>query len=253
MPSFQYKRIECFDNTELFSSENENDYFPFHFHDFFCVSLITSGTEVLKNTEQEFIASAGTISITQLNEVHRNFSLSPNGYSYKTIYVNPEVLRHFSQKKPVLALERVIYDGPLFNNLLHLFSTESEPVQNWENCFKALAGHATNPDPKNSWATIFSRIDEMIETYPNKPIDTGWLAKKFCMSKFHFIREFKKAKGVTPQTYIMLYRLGQSKKLLLQNMPLNDIAYSQGFSDPSHFTNSFKKYFGVSPSRFVQP
>jgi hypothetical protein len=36
----------------------------------FFVSLVTSGTEILKNTGQEFIAPAGTISITQLNEVH---------------------------------------------------------------------------------------------------------------------------------------------------------------------------------------
>jgi len=83
-----------------------------------------------------------------------------------------------------------------------------------------------------------SLIDEIIASYPNKPIDTGWLCRKFCMSKYHFIREFKKAKGVTPQTYIMLYRLGKSKKLLLENAPLNDIAYLNGFCDPSHFTNS---------------
>ncbi|MEO6356965.1 MAG: AraC family transcriptional regulator [Ferruginibacter sp.] len=253
MPTFQYKRIESFDNTELFSSDNEQDYFPFHFHDFFCVSLITSGTEILKNTDQEFIAPAGTISITQLNEVHRNYSLGENGYCYKTIYVNPDVLRHFAGNKPVQALDRVIYNQPLFNNLLQLFNTAPANESELEKCFQSLASHATDPHPKNSWASVFYRIDEIIDAYPNKPIDTDWLAKKFCMSKFHFIREFKKAKGVTPQTYIMLYRLGQSKKLLLENVPFNDIAYTQGFYDPSHFTNSFKKYFGISPSRFVQP
>ncbi|CAN5395831.1 AraC family transcriptional regulator [soil metagenome] len=253
MPTFQYKRIESFDNTELFSSDNEQNYFPFHFHDFFCVSLITSGTEILKNTDQEFIAPAGTISITQLNEVHRNYSLGENGYCYKTIYVNPDVLRHFAGNKPVQALDRVIYNQPLFNNLLQLFNTAPANESELEKCFQSLASHATDPHPKNSWASVFYRIDEIIDAYPNKPIDTDWLAKKFCMSKFHFIREFKKAKGVTPQTYIMLYRLGQSKKLLLENVPFNDIAYTKGFYDPSHFTNSFKKYFGISPSRFVQP
>src|SRR6202012_5276573 len=101
MPSFEYKRINCFDGTELFSSENENDYFPFHFHDFYCVSLITKGTEILHNTEQEFISPAGTISITQLNETHRNYSLGDSGYSYKTVYVNPDVLRYFAGDRPV--------------------------------------------------------------------------------------------------------------------------------------------------------
>ncbi|HVV04953.1 MAG TPA: helix-turn-helix transcriptional regulator, partial [Puia sp.] len=68
----------------------------------------------------------------------------------------------------------------------------------------------------------------------------------------HFIRSFKKSKGVTPQTYIMLYRLGKTRKMLLEGAPLAEIAYSHGFYDPSHFTHSFKKYFGVSPSRYLQ-
>lgn len=251
MPSFDFRRINHFDNTELFSSENENDYFPFHFHDFFCVSLITNGTEILKNTEQEYIAPSGSISITQINEVHRNYSLSNNGYSYKTIYLNPAILTYYNNGKTVKALERVIYNKQLFQSLLRLFNAENVSIELWEDSFKELARYAVRPQQKNVWPASFSLIDEIIESYPNKPIDTDWLSQKFCMSKYHFIREFKKAKGVTPQTYIMLYRLGKSKKLLLENAPLNDIAYLNGFCDPSHFTNSFKKYFGITPSRYL--
>jgi len=251
MPSFDFRRINCFDNIELFSSENENDYFPFHYHDFFCVSLITSGTEILKNTEQEFIAPCGTISITQINEVHRNCSLSENGYSYNTIYLNPAILQYFNNRKPVNALETVIYNKQLFQNLFNLFNTPNASIQLWEDSFKALARYVVQPNQKNIWATSFSLIDEIIESYPDKPINTDWLCKKFCMSKYHFIREFKKAKGVTPQTYIMLYRLGKAKKMLIENAPLKDIAYLNGFCDPSHFTNSFKKYFGITPGRYL--
>jgi AraC-like DNA-binding protein len=251
MPSFDFKRLSCFDSTELFSSENENDYFPFHFHDFFCVSLITNGTELLKNTEQEFIAPSGSISITQLNEVHRNYSFCESGYSYKTIYVNPSVLQYFNQGKKIVALERVIYDKSLFQNLSGLFEEQNENTRLWEDSFRLLAAYSTNPDQKNAWQDSFSLIDEVIESYPNKPVDTDWLSKKFCMSKYHFIRQFKKAKGVTPQTYVMLYRLGKAKKMLLEKAPLQDIAYLNGFCDPSHFTNSFKKYFGVPPARYL--
>ena len=251
MPSFDFRRIDCFDNIELFSSENENDYFPFHYHDFFCVSLITSGTEILKNTEQAFIAPAGTISITQINEVHRNYSLSENGYSYKTIYLNPSILAYFNNSKSVNALERVIYNKELFQGLSKLFDTPDASIQLWEDNFKALARYAVQPNQKNIWAASFSLIDDIIDSYPNKPINTDWLCGKFCMSKYHFIREFKKAKGVTPQTYIMLYSLGKAKKMLIEKVPLKDIAYLNGFCDPSHFTNSFKKYFGIAPGRYL--
>ncbi len=251
MPSFDFRRINCFDNIELFSSENENAYFPFHYHDFFCVSLITNGTEILKNTEQEFIAPAGSISITQINEVHRNYSLAENGYSYKTIYINPAILQYFNNGKPVNALERVINNKQLFQGLSELFDNPDANIKLWENSFKALARFAVLPNQKNIWANSFLLLDEIIESYPDKPIDTDWLCRKFCMSKYHFIREFKKAKGVTPQTYIMLYRLAKAKKMLIENAPLKDVAYLNGFCDPSHFTNSFKKYFGIAPGKYL--
>src|SRR5258708_25557922 len=113
MHSFDFTRLAIMDNIELFSSENEHNYFPFHFHDYYCVSLITNGTELLHNTRQEFIAPAVTISITQANEVHRNYSLSEAEYSNKTIYVNPHLPAYFNKGKKEVQLDRIIDYRPL--------------------------------------------------------------------------------------------------------------------------------------------
>ncbi|PZR29014.1 MAG: hypothetical protein DI535_04715 [Citrobacter freundii] len=244
MANFEFKRLDTLDNLELFSSENENDYFPFHFHDYYCVSLITNGTELLRNTQQEFVAPSGTISITQANEVHRNYSLSETGYSYKTLYVNPDVLTYFNHGHRVAALDRVIDDPRLFQQLLEIFrggSTRS---------LAGLVSHATLPYEASTIERNFGLIDEMIESRPAQVIDNAWLAKQFHISPFHFIRLFKKARGITPQAYIMLFRLRQTKELLLKDMPIAHIAYQFGFHDPSHFTHQFRKYFGVTPSQF---
>lgn len=244
MTTFDFKRLDTLDNLELFSSENENDYFPFHFHDYYCVSLITNGTEILRNTEQSFVAPAGTISITQANEVHRNHSLSETGYSYRTLYVNPDILAYFNNGRKVEALERVIDDPALFRQLLNVF--EGGPVAS----LGGLVSHATRPYESRLIERNFGLIDEMIESRPMEVIDTAWLSKQFHLSPFHFIRLFKKAKGITPQAYIMLYRLSQTKKLLLDDLPIADIAYRSGFHDPSHFTHRFKQYFGVTPRQY---
>jgi AraC-like DNA-binding protein len=251
MPQFKFSRLDYFDNTELFSSESENDYFPFHFHDLFCVSLITNGTEILNNTEQEFIATSGTISITQAHEVHRNYSLDSTGYSYKTLYVNPEILKYFNNNEPITHLERVIYNPSLFKAISGLFNSTENKSKILIHCLKELTKHCESPDQKINWNNAFYKVDEIIDKHPNKPIETGWLAKQFCMSKFHFIREFKKAKGVTPQTYIMLYRLGRAKKMLLESIPIKDIAWLNGFYDTSHFSNNFKKIYGITPTHYA--
>lgn len=251
MPQFTFSRLPFFDNTELFASESENEYFPFHFHDIFCVSLITRGTEVLKNTEQEFIAPAGSISITQAHEVHRNYALENIGYSYKTLYVNPDVLKFYNNNRAVVHLERVIYNPELFQNLSRIFAGQEVETGLLQNCFSQLAQHAESLQQKRNWQNTFCRIDEIIDSHPNKPINSNWLASQFCMSKFHFIREFKKARGVTPQVYIMLYRLGKAKKMLLQEIPVTDVALINGFYDASHFIHHFKRYFGITPASYA--
>ncbi|MBS1563011.1 MAG: AraC family transcriptional regulator [Bacteroidetes bacterium] len=248
MHSFDFTRLGILDNIELFSSENEHDYFPFHFHDYYCVSLITSGTELLHNTRQEFIAPAGTISITQANEVHRNYALSEAGYSYKTIYINPDVLAYFNQGKKVPALERIIDDRQLFANLQSLFNQDHHDPAAWDSPLKQLVGYATTPFDGNGLERYFDRIDAIIEASADKPIDTAWLGSQFRMSKYHFIRSFKQAKGITPQAYIMLYKLSKTKKMLLEGLPVAGIVQAFGFHDHSHYNNSFKKYFGVSPT-----
>jgi len=148
MPSFEYKRLNFLDNLELFSSENESDYFPFHYHDFYCVSLITNGTEILNNQQQEFIAPVGSISVTQLNEVHRNYSLAESGYSYQTLYLSKSLLEYYSGQE-VNALERVIENPALFSGLSRLLHTGHEAVPDWERCLQALTAYAIKPSEKN--------------------------------------------------------------------------------------------------------
>jgi AraC-like DNA-binding protein len=252
MATFTYRRAEIFDQIELFSSRDEVSYFPFHFHDFYCVSIITKGVEVLRNTENEFLVPSAKISITQALEVHRNYSLHEAGYDYKTLYVNPDILHYFNDGKKVLALERVIDDPKLYRQLSRIFDDPVINPTHWEDSMRRLVCHATLPDNGTPNTPAFALIDELLEQYPDKPIDSDWLSQQFCMSKFHFIRQFKKAKGVSPQIYIMLYRLRRAKAMLLQQrMQLNEIAYANGFFDPSHFTNSYKKFFGVPPSNLL--
>ena len=244
MATFDFKRLNILDNLELFSSENENEYFPFHFHDYYCVSLITNGTEILRNTDQTFLAPAGTISVTQANEVHRNSSLSDTGYSYKTLYVNPDVLTYFNQGRKVQALERVIEDPLLFQQLLSVFN--GKPVKS----IARLINYVSQPHESSLIERNFELIDEIIESRSMEVIDTAWLAKQFHLSAFHFIRLFRKAKGITPQAYIAVYRLSKSKKMLLSDVPVAHIAYELGFHDPSHFTHRFRQFFGVTPSQY---
>ncbi|RFZ81380.1 AraC family transcriptional regulator [Mucilaginibacter terrenus] len=244
MAFFKYLRSSSLDNTEMFMSANEVDYFPFHMHDYYCVSVITDGTEVLQTRQSTYYATSGSISITQANEAHKNFSLDESGYSYKTLYVNPEVLKYFNKGKAVNKLERVIEDQCITNAINALFDGSVICNAHLDGIIKNLAKYSTGPGEQN--IDVFTRIDEMISEAGFEKVTLDWLARSFCMSKYHFIRRFKAAKGITPQAYVTISRLKAAKSLLLNGAPVKDVAFATGFYDSTHLNTALKKFFGVN-------
>ena len=77
------------------------------------------------------------------------------------------------------------------------------------------------------------------------------LAEEFGVSKFNFIKKFKSSTNVTPHQFIIRKKLERSKNLLKEDsLSLADITYMLNFFDQSHFSNSFKKMYGMTPSEF---
>jgi AraC-like DNA-binding protein len=77
------------------------------------------------------------------------------------------------------------------------------------------------------------------------------VAEKVGMSYFHFSRAFKRSMGLSPINYIIRERIERAKKLLAETeAPIAEIALRAGFSSQSHFTTSFRKLAGVTPSSF---
>lgn len=81
-----------------------------------------------------------------------------------------------------------------------------------------------------------------------KDIQLEELAKEAMLSKFHLLRSYREAFGVTPYRQVLNLRLKRSLQLLQEGHTLEDIALSLGFSDRRSFTKAFKKVFGCAPS-----
>ena len=78
------------------------------------------------------------------------------------------------------------------------------------------------------------------------------LAKAALLSKYHLLRTYKQAFGITPYQQVLDLRLTKATKLVREGDNLSHIARQLGFSDRRSFTKAFKKKFGVAPSHFRQ-
>jgi AraC family transcriptional regulator len=74
------------------------------------------------------------------------------------------------------------------------------------------------------------------------------------ISPYYFCREFKKTMGITPYGYIVQQRIDRAKTLLQNtSMSITEIGAQLLFATPSHFTATFKKLVGCTPSVFRLP
>lgn len=93
-------------------------------------------------------------------------------------------------------------------------------------------------------------IDYMNENYTND-ISCEELSKLISMGKFNFIRSFKSQVGKTPYEYLLDLKIEKAKKMLKSNKySITEISLLCGFSSHSHFTSTFTKKVGVSPTEF---
>lgn len=76
------------------------------------------------------------------------------------------------------------------------------------------------------------------------------IAELLHLDRSYFSTIFRRHMGLSPQQYLMDYRLQAAAELLRQKFPVSLVATSTGYSDVSNFSKMFKKKFGVSPNRF---
>lgn len=93
-------------------------------------------------------------------------------------------------------------------------------------------------------------VKEM-DTHFQEPITLDSLAAKTGISKYHLAREFKRYIGTPPNEYLIITRLNHSKVLLkYEDISVEEIAFTCGFHQVSHFIRLFKKHEGCTPLKF---
>ena len=77
------------------------------------------------------------------------------------------------------------------------------------------------------------------------------LSKLCGISKFYFIKLFKKNLGVSPQEYYAELIIDKSSHLLINtDYSISEIAKLCGIEDALYFSRMFKKHMGISPSAY---
>jgi AraC family transcriptional regulator len=90
-----------------------------------------------------------------------------------------------------------------------------------------------------------------IESDAARPISLADLAAVAGMSKYHFLRVFRRLAGVTPHQYLISMRMRRAALgLAASRRPVLEIALDSGFGDLSTFNRTFRAAFGLTPTQY---
>ena len=105
-----------------------------------------------------------------------------------------------------------------------------------------------SPAPQQLSRQTIDKLAEFIEAGLTGRLTLEALARVAELSPFHFARCFKATTGLAPHQYVLARRIELAKRLIMTtHRPVQEVAWSVGFENISHFRRQFAAQIGVVP------
>lgn len=246
-------------DLSFISVKNQSQGFPQHFHETFCISLISEGVEKIELQDKVLYTEADAISITNPYELHSN-PLIDGGIkvSFDTIYISNDLMAHCLGGKNIIFNNRQIQTPDTVKSFKTLLQQlRFKKSSDYNDLLKAFTNNISRhsdivsgnqPDFFNTkhLNDIVSYIDHNLE---NK-IRLDELAKVANVNKYGFAKTFKASTGMSPMNYVLMKKIFSAKSKIEAICDITELAYAYNFSDVAHFSNTFKRYVGISPKEY---
>jgi signal transduction histidine kinase/ligand-binding sensor domain-containing protein/DNA-binding response OmpR family regulator len=107
---------------------------------------------------------------------------------------------------------------------------------------------------KSADEMLMERVLKMInENIANPDLSVEMLSAGVGLSRVHLHRKLKELTNLSTRDFIRNIRLKQAGELLhAKKLSISDVAYAVGFSSLSHFSNSFREFYGVTPKEHLE-
>lgn len=101
---------------------------------------------------------------------------------------------------------------------------------------------------------LLEKLEQIVKEQisdPNLSVET--ISQQIGVSRSQLQRRLKQLTNQNPSDYLKTARLRYAASLLItKKLSISEVTYEAGFSSLSHFSNSFRDFYGMSPSRYVE-
>src|SRR5690625_660782 len=105
----------------------------------------------------------------------------------------------------------------------------------------------------NDQVALLERIKKYVESNYSEDISLNNISKTFHIDKYQLSKLFKEYFSINYWAYVTKVRMDKASELLLNTDLKNyQIAEKLGYTDESHFSRAFNKFYGTSPRKYAQ-
>lgn len=144
-------------------------------------------------------------------------------------------------------------DGYLndFKRLYDAFTIKQNRICSMGILYEILDKLRTDCTPQSGM--LQPALNEIEHRLDDATLSGSVLAARCGISEVYFRRLFREQIGLTPKQYVLQMRMRNAKRLLAEtNLSIGAVAEACGFSNPYHFSRTFHKQTGITPSAYRQ-
>lgn len=249
------------------SSYNEEAFRP-HVHDAYSIGFIEHGRTTFELGGGRHTASIGQLVFIGPGLAHACNPDPDSDMAYTMFYVAPAWLTAVARDlfgpkaRPPRFPDPVADDRQLVDRLRTLRQAIADNADRLEResllveaLAEAISRHgapdadaAPEAPPEGSGAVRAVRA--LLADRVAEKVTLDELSEAASMSRYHLLRVFRAATGLSPHAYQNQLRVDLGKRLLAEGMPVSRVAVETGFSDQSHFSRVFRRYTGATPGQY---
>lgn len=184
---------------------------------------------------------------------------APQGVEYISLHLSAPALQQVSRHENLKRFDGcphfeqgVVQHRALYQAILDVARADASQPADQEEALLALFGQLLEQPhgPGVEQAGSLRLAVQLMRDTPQRKLALEELAVVAGLSKYHFVRCFKKATGLAPLQYHMQMRLSEARRRLRNGIHPADVAHALGFYDQSHFINAFRRIMGVTPNSY---
>lgn len=226
----------------------------------FLLLYVLHGSGIIRHGGKESVLSQGSLAFIDCYEPHHYYTDS--GWEILWLHFDGQMAREYYTE--ITSLHSMLFhaDSEMrirknMEGIFHTFHDSRKSVDEAvlsnriNNILTALftynpAVHTAGDIPHPLKDTLFFISEHLAE-----PLPVDMLAARIFLSKYHFIRLFKKEFGYTPHEYILMNRINASMLALKStSLSVKDIGFNFGFTSESSFCTAFKRLTGLTPQAY---